>query len=142
MADPHPQFSHLVTALKELKLGYLHLVESRISGGSDNEDAGEEKVDFLADIWGKTSPLLLAGGFTAESADEVAESYPGSDVMVIFGRYFIPNPDLPFRVKEGVPLTKYDRSTFYVSSPRPSLPRFPEDHVLFPISNWRAYCSW
>jgi hypothetical protein len=28
-------------------------------------------------------------------------------------RYFISNPDLPRRIKEGIPLTKYDRSTFY-----------------------------
>lgn len=31
----------------------------------------------------------------------------------MFGRYFTSNPDLVFRVKTGVKLAKYERSTFY-----------------------------
>jgi len=31
----------------------------------------------------------------------------------LYGRYFISNPDLPKRLKEGLPLQPYDRSTFY-----------------------------
>jgi 2,4-dienoyl-CoA reductase-like NADH-dependent reductase (Old Yellow Enzyme family) len=33
--------------------------------------------------------------------------------LVAFGRHFISNPDLPRRIFEGLPLTKYQRSTFY-----------------------------
>jgi len=33
--------------------------------------------------------------------------------MVAFGRHFIANPDLPLRLREGLPLNAYDRSTFY-----------------------------
>ena len=32
---------------------------------------------------------------------------------VTFGRYFVSNPDLPRRIQEGLPLTDYDRDTFY-----------------------------
>ena len=32
---------------------------------------------------------------------------------VAFGRYYISNPDLVDRIKNGHELTKYDRSTFY-----------------------------
>ena len=32
---------------------------------------------------------------------------------VSFGRHFLSNPDLPRRIKEGLPLTDYDRNTFY-----------------------------
>lgn len=28
-------------------------------------------------------------------------------------RHFISNPDLPFRIREGIPLTPYDRKKFY-----------------------------
>lgn len=111
MADPYPQFTYLTNHLKTLNLSYLHVVESRISGSADAE--ATDKIDFLAKIWAKTSPFLVAGGFTAESAKKVVDEYPDNDVVVVFGRYFIPNPDLPFRVKEGIPLTKYDRNTFY-----------------------------
>ena len=36
----------------------------------------------------------------------------GADA-VAFGRYFVANPDLPLRVREGFALTAYDRDTFY-----------------------------
>jgi N-ethylmaleimide reductase len=37
---------------------------------------------------------------------------------VAFGRYFVSNPDLPRRIKEGLPLTDYDRDTFYTFEAR------------------------
>ncbi|KAF5366822.1 hypothetical protein D9758_006530 [Tetrapyrgos nigripes] len=33
--------------------------------------------------------------------------------LIVFGRQFISNPDLPFRLLNDIPLTKYDRSLFY-----------------------------
>lgn len=111
MADPRPQFSDLVTKLKTLDLAYLHVVESRVSGVEDG--AGTESVDFLAKIWGKTGALLLAGGFKPENALQAVEEFPDNDVVVVFGRYFISNPDLVFKIKEHIPFAKYDRSTFY-----------------------------
>ncbi|KAF7872406.1 hypothetical protein EAF04_003327 [Stromatinia cepivora] len=112
MADPIPQFSYIAQELKKLNLAYLHVVESRITGASDVE--ATDKVDFIIDIWDGTSPLLLAGGFTAKSAKKaVDEEYKGKDIVIVFGRYFIANPDLPFRVKEGIEFTPYDRNFFY-----------------------------
>lgn len=112
MDDPIPQFSYVAEELKKLKLAYLHVVESRITGNADIEST--EKVDFLINIWGKTSPLLLAGGFRTDSAKKaVDEQYPNSDVAIVFGRYFISNPDLVFRIKEGVELEPYNRDLFY-----------------------------
>ncbi|KAK9476995.1 hypothetical protein V1514DRAFT_348508 [Lipomyces japonicus] len=35
------------------------------------------------------------------------------DGLVAFGRYFVSNPDLVARAKEGIPFRKYDRSTFH-----------------------------
>ena len=40
-----PQFSHLISGLKDLDLAYLHLVESRVTGNADVEPT--EKVDPL-----------------------------------------------------------------------------------------------
>lgn len=112
MQDPEPQFSYLTEELKKLKLAYLHVVESRISGNAEIE--ATEKIDFLVDIWGKTSPVFIAGGFTPLSAREaVDEKYKDLDVAIVFGRYFISNPDLVFKIEKGIELTKYDRDTFY-----------------------------
>lgn len=126
MADPVKQFSYLVEGLKELKLGYLHLVESRISGNADVE--ATEKVEPLMKIWGKTSPVLLAGGFQPDSAKRAVEKeYTGQDVMIVFGRHFIANPDLPFRIEKGIELTKYNRNTFYNAGS-------PEGYIDYPFS--------
>lgn len=112
MPDPVPQFTHVVKGLKELKLAYLHVVESRIAGNADIEST--EKVDFAVQAWGGVSPVFIAGGFTPESAKKVAdEEYKDTDVAVVFGRYFISNPDLPYRIQKGIPLHPYDRDTFY-----------------------------
>jgi len=112
MADPYPQFTYLVKELKEYKLAFLHLVESRVSGNADIE--ATEKVDPLLDAWGKTSPILLAGGFKAASAKTaVDEEYKNKDLAIVFGRYFIANPDLPFKIQKGIELTHYNRDLFY-----------------------------
>ena len=126
MADPIPQFSYLVEGLKELKLVYLHLVESRVSGNADIETT--EKVDPLLKIWGKTSPVLLAGGFQPDSAKRAVEKeYAGYDVLIVFGRHFIANPDLPFRIEKGIKLTRYNRDTFYKTGS-------PDGYIDYPFS--------
>ncbi|KAF7555449.1 hypothetical protein G7Z17_g2166 [Cylindrodendrum hubeiense] len=113
MADAEPQFVYLVSKLKDMKLAYLHIIESRVMNNIDVEKV--EGIEFLLDIWRGTSPILVAGGFSPDSArkavDEEYQQY--GDVAVVFGRHFIANPDLPLRVKNGLPLNKYDRSTFY-----------------------------
>ncbi len=37
----------------------------------------------------------------------------GDADLVAFGRYFISTPDLPDRIRNGLPLSPYDRDTFY-----------------------------
>lgn len=115
MADPRPGFAYLVTELKKLKLAYLHLVESRIAGANDATAEDSEKLDFLVDIWSTTSPVLIAGGFNPDTAPEAIKEYADSDVAIVFGRYFTSNPDLVFRIKNGVKLTPYSRSKFYTA---------------------------
>jgi N-ethylmaleimide reductase len=52
-----------------------------------------------------------AGGFSGEAAEAaIAERHADA---VAFGRIFISNPDLPRRLREGLPLTPYNRATFY-----------------------------
>ena len=112
MEDPVPQFTHFVNALKEYKLAYLHVVESRITGNADVEATG--KIDFAIDAWANTSPILLAGGFKPDSAQQAVEQYKDKDVVIVFGRYFISTPDLVYRLREGIDFTPYDRDSFYI----------------------------
>ncbi|RGP77188.1 putative nadph2 dehydrogenase chain oye2 [Fusarium longipes] len=120
MEDPEPQFTHLISELKPLNLAYLHLIEPRIAGNMDktvNDD--EESLDFALEAWAMSGPVVLAGGYTAEKANEALERrFKDEPVAFAFGRHFISNPDLPFRLARDIPLAKYDRGTFYkVKSP-------------------------
>jgi NADPH2 dehydrogenase len=133
MQNPIPQFTHLINQLKPLNLAYLHLVESRVEGSADkpahptlakdetwnrsSSRHAREAVDslgFAVEAWGSTSPILLAGGFNANDAKETVDrEFKDSDVVIVFGRYWIANPDLVFRLREGIEFNKYDRTTFY-----------------------------
>ena len=54
---------------------------------------------------------MLAGGFSAVAAARwIAE---GRTDLVVFGRKFIANPDLPERLRAGEPLNEPNQKTFY-----------------------------
>lgn len=55
--------------------------------------------------------FIAAGGFDRDNTLPKLES--GDADLIIFGRWFIANPDLPKRLAEGLELNPYDRSTFY-----------------------------
>lgn len=111
MAEPVAQFSYLVRELRKLGLGYLHVIESRVINNVDCEK--REGIETFLDVWGRDAPVLVAGGYNEKNAGDVDHVYQNNDVAVVFGRPFLANPDLPFRLKNGIPLQKYDRSTFY-----------------------------
>jgi 2,4-dienoyl-CoA reductase-like NADH-dependent reductase (Old Yellow Enzyme family) len=112
------QFKHLISKLKHLKLAYLHLTNPRVSIEDESPvpaegTATDENATFI-EAWGNVSPVLLGGGYSAESAKRAVDvEYRDLDIGTVFGRFFISNPDLPLRTKEGIPFTKYDRDTFY-----------------------------
>ena len=84
----------------------------------------------MTDIWGKKSPILIAGAYTRDAtgyilqgshpsnARSIVEKYSNAEIVDVFGRYFIANPDLVFRLKNGLPLREYGRSTFYKAMSR------------------------
>ena len=124
MAEPVPQFSYLIEELKSLKLGYLHVIESRVNNNVDVEKT--EGIEFALDIWGQTSPVLVAGGFDAHSAKNAVDSeYRNNDVAIVFGRHFLANPDLPFRIQHGLDLNKYHRPSFYTPMTRIGYTDYP-----------------
>jgi N-ethylmaleimide reductase len=91
-------------------VAYLHVVEPRIKG---IEEIAKGQAPIAAQHLRKkfSRTLIAAGGFTGESAAAVIAA--GDSDLVAFGRYFISNPDLPERLRRGLPLNRCDRSTFY-----------------------------
>ncbi|OBT55811.1 hypothetical protein VE04_03254 [Pseudogymnoascus sp. 24MN13] len=102
MDDPVPQFSYLATALKKLDIAYLHVVESRIQARATSRVPNSDNA------------IILAGGFTSESASEAISKHIDKKIAIAFGRNFLANPDLPFRIAEKLKLNSYNRATFYV----------------------------
>jgi N-ethylmaleimide reductase len=111
-ADPMPLYTHVVEALNPLGLAYLHFIEPR-SSGAGRAEVNHQNVPsamvLFRPIW--KGVLITAGGFTGETAEAaIAEGHADA---IAFGRIFISNPDLPRRLREGFPLTPYNRATFY-----------------------------
>ncbi|KAG2046200.1 FMN-linked oxidoreductase [Suillus hirtellus] len=86
MADPKPQFSYVVEKLRKHKLAYIHVVEPMPA-----EVTAEKNSDFLRDIWQDKKGGLIG-----------------------FGRLFMPNPDLPLRLRKGIALERGDWATWYM----------------------------
>jgi len=110
-SNPKETFTYIISQADKLGLSYIHTVDPRIKG---NDEGGDAATGLDATYWrsvAPNTPLLAAGGLTSESA----ESYlvEGHADAVVFGRHFISNPDLPFRLINGLKLTDYDRDTFY-----------------------------
>jgi N-ethylmaleimide reductase len=109
-SDPAATFGHVGQALNRYGLAYLHVIEPRIKGNQLVEDglppvaAGQLKRVFHG-------PVIAAGGFEPDSAAAIVAA--GDADLVAFGRYFIANPDLPVRIRQGLALNPYDRATFY-----------------------------
>ncbi|KAJ7146452.1 FMN-linked oxidoreductase [Mycena epipterygia] len=109
--DPKPTYAHLVTQLRERypDLAYVHLVEPRVNGAQTVDVKKGYSNDFIREIWGDRR-LISAGGYTRETAIAAAEE---KGDLIAFGRLYIANPDLPYRLLHGIVLTVGDRALYY-----------------------------
>ncbi|KAI8957507.1 12-oxophytodienoate reductase 1 [Daldinia sp. FL1419] len=105
---------------------YVHMVEARFDEVLDEQKKVESLTQndkeptvsllpFRNILQRGNITFLSAGCFDWENSASKLES--GATDVVCFGRWFIANPDLPQRLADGIPLTKYDRSTFYLTVP-------------------------
>ncbi|KDQ08779.1 hypothetical protein BOTBODRAFT_37639 [Botryobasidium botryosum FD-172 SS1] len=128
-ADPIPTFTYLINTIREKhpNLAYIHLIEP------DQEKRAEESNDFARKLWAPR-PFLSAGLHDAVSGPKAADER--GDV-VVYGRYFISNPDLPLRLKRGIELSPYNPKTFYLRGPTQS-----EGYTDYPFAKqpvqWKA----
>ena len=112
MSDSNPPatFGYVAAQLNRLGIAYLHVVEPRIKGTEEiSHGQAPTAAQHLRPKFSRT--LVAAGGFTGETAEAIVAS--GDADLVAFGRHFISNPDLPERLRRGLPLNRYDRTTFY-----------------------------
>jgi N-ethylmaleimide reductase len=112
MSDSNPAalFTYVAAQLNRFGLAYLHIIEPRVKGNvTINEGQGPIAAEQLRKVF--QGKIIAAGGFEPDTAESAIEH--GVADAVAFGRYFVANPDLALRIKEGFALTRYDRNTFY-----------------------------
>jgi N-ethylmaleimide reductase len=113
-SDPQMLYDHAVAGLNAFPLAYLLLTEPRVGALSVDPAADCSHVQPMRNMRFRSlySGILIgAGGFTPRTA--AAAVHGGSYDLIAFGRWFLANPDLPERLREGTALNVYDRRTFY-----------------------------
>jgi N-ethylmaleimide reductase len=114
-SNPIELFDYVAKQLNRFGLAYLHIIEPRIKGNVLIADGqGPIATARLRRIF--TGTIISAGGFEPDTAEAAVRD--GDADLVAFGRYFVANPDLPKRIRLGLPLNAYDRDTFYTFDAR------------------------
>jgi len=114
--DRWETFSYVLRQLDRFALAYVHLVEPRVADYKDVEPMFDLSSARFRPLLTGGQRLISAGGHDGASAAALLSA--GHADLVAFGRLFIANPDLPERLRNGVELNPYDRSTFYGGSER------------------------
>jgi N-ethylmaleimide reductase len=117
MSDSNPEalFKYVAEQLNHFNLAYLHIIEPRVKGNVVIvEGQAPTASQRLRKIF--KGRIISAGGFEPDTAEAILDQ--GDADAVAFGRHFVSNPDLPLRIKENLPLTDYDRNTFYTFDSR------------------------
>jgi N-ethylmaleimide reductase len=112
MSDSNPKalFACVAEQLNRFGLAYLHIIEPRVKGNVViDEGQAPGAAEQLRKIF--KGRIIAAGGFEPDTAEAIVEE--GDADAVAFGRHFVSNPGLPRRIQERLPLTEYDRDTFY-----------------------------
>ncbi len=99
--NPKETFDVLLEQLSEFNLAYLHAIQSP-----------DKAIDVIGMATkGFSGRLVINDGFDQCSAEKILAD--GNVSAVSFGRHFIANPDLVWRMRQGVPLSDFDRHTLY-----------------------------
>ncbi len=103
-------FQYILHQLEDYNLAFVHLVgpSENLTGTPVEALQDHYFAHFRKHYHGR---ILANSGFSKDSADEILRE--GTADLVSFGEPFIANPDLVERFKQGVPLAKSDRNTYY-----------------------------
>jgi 12-oxophytodienoic acid reductase len=109
ISDPLALGLHLIEGLNKLNILYAHFVEPRMGPGTASIETEKNLLPYRKAF---KNTFLAAGGYSREDGINAIES--GYADLVVYGRLFLANPDLPKRFELNAPLNPYDRSTFYI----------------------------
>lgn len=109
-SNPQAVFGHLVQALDQRGIAFIHFVEGATGGPRDLPG-----FDFVAARQAFRGAYIANNGYTRDMAMEAVAS--GKADAVSFGRPYLANPDLVQRLQAGAPWNAPNPKTFYGPGP-------------------------
>jgi len=101
-------FFQIISLLNSFPMAYLHLIEPLMP--VDNLKNYQKKVYlYFRKFWKGT--LIANGNISPDEAGKILSNRQAD--LIAFGRLFISNPDLVYRLINKLPLNDYDSNTFY-----------------------------
>ncbi|KAI0676109.1 hypothetical protein C8Q78DRAFT_1150405 [Trametes maxima] len=76
---------------------------------------------FIYKLWAPR-PVITTGGYDRESSLKVAEE---TGQLIGFGRPFLSNPDLPFRLRHNIPLNEPEFDPFFAAKTEKGYTTYP-----------------
>ena len=111
-SDPATLFTAAAAALSDVGIAFLELREP---GMDSTFSAGELPPIAPAIRAAFRGPLVLNSDYDGGRAEAALAA--GAVDAIAFGRPFIANPDLPRRLRDGIPLNEDQRATWYSQGP-------------------------
>ncbi|QPG76893.1 hypothetical protein FOA43_004287 [Brettanomyces nanus] len=96
------------------RLAYVSFVEPRVAGGENSPEAAKLNTAWVNEIW--KGIIIRSGALLRDEDYTLLKKYVDGDDRTLIGasRYYTSNPDLLDRLRNGYPLTHYDRPSFYI----------------------------
>ncbi|KAM4068446.1 hypothetical protein ACB094_12G012700 [Castanea mollissima] len=111
-SNPEALGLYMAKSLNKYEILYCHMVEPRMKTIAEKSESSHSLVAMRKAFKGS---FLVAGSYDREDGNKaIAENHTD---LIVYGRLFLANPDLPKRFKLNAPLNKYNRDTFYISDP-------------------------
>ncbi|XP_059451904.1 12-oxophytodienoate reductase 1-like [Corylus avellana] len=111
-SNPKALGLYMAESLNKYGILYCHMVEPRWKMTGEKSESPYSLLPMRKAFKGT---FLVAGGYEREDGNNaIAENHTD---LVVYGRLFLANPDLPKRFELNAPLNKYNRDTFYTSDP-------------------------
>lgn len=112
LSDSQPQalFMHLVQALSQRGIAFIHMIEGATGGPRDLPG-----FDYAAARQAFQGSYIANNGYDRDAAATAVAS--GHADAVSFGRLYLANPDLVQRFVQGAPLNTPNPATFYTPGP-------------------------
>lgn len=122
--DDTPEITYIQAAkiLDQIGIAYIHIAEA------DWDNAPVMAPEFKEAYRNAFSgTLIYTGKYTIQRAEDALAN--GWADLISFGRPFIANPDLPYRLQNGLPLNEPDRKYFFGGNSK-GYTDYPAYHVI------------